>query len=80
MSKTTWSVVAIIGLLVLLVFAAVVSLLGGWGYGRWGMMGPGMMGGWDMGPFGWIVMIFMCDPHRHYRIDHSGRSAGAGWG
>jgi len=59
MNKTTWSVVAIISLLVLLIFAAGISLLGGWGYGRWGMMGPGMMGGWGMGPFGWIAMIFM---------------------
>jgi H+/Cl- antiporter ClcA len=59
MNKTAWTVLAVIGIIVLLVFLAGASLLGGWGYGRWGMMGPGMMGGWGRAPFGWIGMIFM---------------------
>ena len=57
MNKINWSVVVIIGIIVLLLFS--VGLFGGWGYGGWGMMGPGMMGGWGFSPFGWIGMIFM---------------------
>lgn len=53
-------VAAVLGVVVLLVFLVGVSLLGGgWGYGRWGMMGPGMMGGWGVGPFGWLGALFM---------------------
>ena len=59
MNRTNWTMVAVFGIVVLLVFLVGVSLLGGRGYGGWGMMGPGMMGGWGFGPFGWIGMIFM---------------------
>ena len=59
MKKVNWTGVVIFSFVVLLVFLVGVSLLGGWGYGGWGMMGPGMMGGWGFGPFGWIGMIFM---------------------
>lgn len=55
MNKINWTVVVIVALVVLLG----ISLLGGWGYGSWGMMGPGMMGGWGYSPFGWIGMAFM---------------------
>ncbi|OGO27369.1 MAG: hypothetical protein A2Z16_05480 [Chloroflexi bacterium RBG_16_54_18] len=59
MKRVNWTVVGIFSIVVLLVFLAGVSLLGGLGYGGWGMMGPGMMGGWGFSPFGWIGMIFM---------------------
>ena len=55
MNKINWTVVVIVALVVLLG----VSLLGGRGYGGWGMMGPGMTGGWGFAPFGWIGMFFM---------------------
>lgn len=58
MNKINWSVVVIIGIIVLLLLFS-TGLFGGWGYGGWGMMGPGMMGGWGFSPFGWIGMIFM---------------------
>ena len=59
MNKVNWTVVAVFTIVALLVFQVVASLLGGWRYGGWGMMGPGMMGGWGFSPFGWIGMIFM---------------------
>jgi len=59
MNKINWTVVAVVTMIALLVFQVVASLLGGWGYGGWGMRGPGMMGGWGFSPFGWIGMIFM---------------------
>lgn len=59
MNKINWTVVAVFSIVVLLAFLVGVSLLGGWGYGGWGRMGPGMMGGWGFGPFGWFGMIFM---------------------
>lgn len=59
MNRVNWTAVIIFSIVVLLVFLAGVSLLGGWGYRGGGMMGPGMMGGWGFGPFGWIGMIFM---------------------
>lgn len=58
MNKINWSVVVIIGIIVLLLLFS-TGLFGGWGYRGWGMMGPGMMGGWGFSPFGWIGMIFM---------------------
>lgn len=54
MNKINWSVVAVIGIFVLLILLFSTGLFGGWG-----MMGPGMMGGWGYSPFGWIGMIFM---------------------
>jgi hypothetical protein len=70
MNRNSWTVVLVFGLVALLVFVVGVSLLGGWGYGGWGRMGPGMMGGgggtgpgmmggWGLTPFGWLGMIFM---------------------
>jgi len=59
MNKVNWIVVAVVAVIALLVLQVVGSLLGDWGYGGWGMMGPGMMGGWGFAPFGWIGMIFM---------------------
>ena len=59
MKRNNWIVVAVITLIALLVFLVLASLLGGWRYGGWGMMGPGMMGGWGFSPFGWIGMLFM---------------------
>jgi hypothetical protein len=59
MNRINWTaviVLSVVGLLVLLVGA---SLLSGWGSGGWGRMGPGMMGWWGMGPFGWFGMIFI---------------------
>ena len=54
MNKTNQVSIAVIGVVVLLIFLAGISSLGGWG-----MMGPGMMGGWGFGPLGWVGMIFM---------------------
>ncbi len=54
MNRINWTMVAVFSIVVLLVFLVGVSLLGGRGYGGWGMMG-----GWGFGPFGWIGMIFM---------------------
>lgn len=59
MNKINWTGVAVFAIVALLVFLIAGSLLGGWGYGAWGMMGPGMMGGWGFSPFAWIGMIFM---------------------
>jgi len=59
MSKNNWKAVTVFGMIVVIVFLVGLSLFRGWGYGNWGMMGPGMMGGWGNGPFGWIGMIFM---------------------
>ena len=59
MNKINWNMVAVFGIVVLLIFVIGISLSGGWGYGRWGMMGPGMMSGWGFAPFGWIGMLFM---------------------
>ena len=64
MNRINWTAVAVFGVIVLIVFLAGVSLLGGLGYGGWGRMGPGMMGpgmmsGWGFNPFGWIGMILM---------------------
>jgi hypothetical protein len=59
MKKVNWTAVVIFSVVVLVVFMVGVSLLGGWGYGGWSMMGPGMMGGWGFGPFGWLGMISM---------------------
>ena len=59
MNRINWIAVAVFAIVALLVFLIGVSLLGGWRYGNWGMMGPGMMGGLGYGSFGWIGMIFM---------------------
>ena len=61
MNKLNWSMIAVLGIIVLLAFLVGTNLLGGGRgyYGGWGMMGPGMMGGWGFGPFGWIGMLFM---------------------
>ena len=59
MNKIHWPAVTVFGVVVLLAFLVGLSLLGGWGFGGWGMMGPGMMGGWGFAPFGWIGMLFM---------------------
>lgn len=58
-NKINWPVVAVTTIVALLVIQVVLSLLGGWRYGGWGMMGRGMMGGWGFSPFGWIGMILM---------------------
>jgi putative membrane protein len=58
-SKTAWIIGGtVLGLLVLIPF--VVSLVSGWQYGGWGMMGPGMMGGFaGMGLMSlfWMVVL-----------------------
>lgn len=59
MNKINWTSVAVFAIVALLVFLVGAGLLGGRGYGGWGMMGPSMMGGWGFSPFGWIGMIFM---------------------
>ena len=59
MNRINWTAVAVFAIVALLVFLASISLLGGRGYGGWGMMGPGMMSGWGFAPFGWIGMLFM---------------------
>jgi uncharacterized membrane protein len=59
MNKRNWAMIAVFAVIVLLVFLVGVSLMGGRGYGGWGMMGPGMMGGRGFAPFGWIGMLLM---------------------
>ena len=63
MNRINWTVVVIVGIILIIVLF-VVGLLGGWGYPgggyrAWAMMGPGMMGGWGFSPFGGIGMLFM---------------------
>lgn len=67
MSRTNWTVVAIVGVLAVLALLVGGSLLGyrGYGccgYGGWGMMGPWMMGGmffmWLI-PVGFIVLTVL---------------------
>lgn len=58
MKKINWLIVGIIAVLALLLLFG-SSMMSGWGYRGWGMMGgPGMMG-WGYSPFGWIGMLFM---------------------
>jgi hypothetical protein len=59
MRKVNWTTVLVFSIVVLLAFMVGTGLLGGRGYGGWGMMGPGMMGGWGYSPLGWIGMILM---------------------
>src|SRR5574341_2239108 len=59
MNKENWTAVILAVVIALFVLMFGASLLGGRGYGGWGMMGPGMMGGWGLSPFGWIGMAFM---------------------
>ena len=59
MNKVNGTAIVIFAVVVLLVFLVGVSLLQGWGYGGWGMMGPGMMRGWGFRPFSWIGMALM---------------------
>jgi uncharacterized membrane protein len=59
MNRVNWLAITVFGFIVVIVFLVGLSLFGGWGYGNWGMMGPGMMGGWGYGTFSWIGMIFM---------------------
>ncbi len=53
MKKTNWLVVAIVGILTLLFLFWIGTMIGGWGYG-----GYGMMGNWGYSPFGWFGMGF----------------------
>ncbi len=60
MKSTNWTMVAVFGVVVLVVFVVGVNLLGrGQAYSGWGMMGPGMMGSWGVAPFGWLGALFM---------------------
>lgn len=59
MSKVNWRRITVFIIVAALVVLIGASLLGGWGYRSWGMMGPGMHGGWGFGSFGWFGMIFM---------------------
>ncbi|MDP2778489.1 MAG: zinc ribbon domain-containing protein, partial [Anaerolineales bacterium] len=50
----------VISVIVLLFLFGGGMMVGSWGYGGWGMMGPGgMMGSWGYSPLGWIGMLFM---------------------
>lgn len=62
MSKNTWIVISILGIVVLLVILAGMYFVGGWNNSGWGTMGnwgSGMMRGWGFNSFGWIGMILM---------------------
>jgi len=62
MSKNTWIVISILGIVVLLVILAGMYFVGGWnnsGGGTMGNWGSGMMRGWGFNSFGWIGMILM---------------------
>ena len=59
MSKSGWTALIIIGIIVLLVVLAGIFLLGNFGFSGWRGMGPGMMGNWGFGLFGVIMMLFM---------------------
>jgi putative membrane protein len=58
MKNTNWSIVAVLGIIILATILVGANLLGNQNYGGWGMMGPGMMNGWGFG-FGLIGMILM---------------------
>ncbi len=66
MNRVNWTVVIVVGLIVLLVLAMGGGLLGGmmgyggYHYGGWGMMGPWMMGG---AFYMWLIpliLVFLC--------------------
>ena len=62
MKKVNWLVVGVSSIVGLLLLFGAGMIMGGWGYGGWGMMGPGgMMNNWgySTSPLGWIGMIFM---------------------
>jgi putative membrane protein len=40
---------------VIIILSIIAGLVSDWGYGDWGMMGPGMMGGFG---FMWLMPIF----------------------
>lgn len=59
-NRVNWTVVAVIGIIVLLVLAFGTSLLSGWGYGGYaGYGGFGMMGPWLMTGmfFMWLIPV-----------------------
>ncbi|HLF75219.1 MAG TPA: zinc ribbon domain-containing protein [Anaerolineales bacterium] len=58
MNKINWSVILVVGIILLILLFS-TGLFGGWGYRGGGMMGPGMMGHWGFAPLGWVGMIFM---------------------
>jgi len=66
MTRTNWTPVVIIGLVLLILLIGGSLLPLGWGgmMGGWGgMMGPRMMGGWGgpqgvIGPMGWLFPLF----------------------
>lgn len=66
MQKVNWTVIVVVGVIVLAALLIGGSLLSylrwgpasGWSNDGWGMMGPGMMG-WGFGPFGWLGVILM---------------------
>jgi len=67
MQKVNWMVVGIISIVVVLLLFGGGMMMGGWGYGGWGMTpgantgvgGPGgMMGNGGYSPFGGFGMIF----------------------
>lgn len=66
MQKVNWTVIVVVGVIVLaalLIGAGLLSYLrwgpaSGWSNDSWGMMGPGMMGR-GFGSFGWLGLIFM---------------------
>lgn len=64
MQKVNWTVIIVVGGIVLAALLIGGSLLSyfrwgpasGWSNDGWGMMGPGMMG-WGFGSFGWLGVI-----------------------
>lgn len=62
MKKTNWLAITLVTILALLVLFWIGAMIGGWGYGGYGTMGPGMMS-WGYSPFGWfgmgLGMLFM---------------------
>lgn len=64
MKKTNWLAITLVSILVILVLFWIGTMIGGWGYGGYGMMGGyGGHMGWGYSPFGWfgmgLGMLFM---------------------
>jgi hypothetical protein len=70
MQKVDWTVVGVIGIVIVLLLFGGGMMMGGWGYRGWSMLGPssmvgpgGMMNNWGYSsspsPIGWIGMLFM---------------------
>ena len=63
MKKNNWLTVTLVGVIVLVILFSIGTMIGGWGYRGYSMMGGpgGMMNNWGYAPspLSWVGMFFM---------------------